>query len=513
MPDYQAAFEREKKARKVAEKVLEDMSRELYLVNDQLKNQYDKMISEFKQKTLLLQISQYSQDMIKLSELLPDIISSMLSMATLPFGIFDYFPYDKSRDNYRSPVYTNNNLSDTQSSTSTFDEILVGDFLNDMTADVIREQHGKYIDNPLGLVEGDARNVMEQHKIEGVMVIPIIANNHAVAILYLFVNDESTSVGDYMELFSSSVKQLGYLVEHRYNEEKLEANYKQLKSTVNELNLTQKQLVQSEKMASVGQLSSGIAHEINNPMGYIKSNINSLTKYQDIYKQGFLFLQALLAEPDNEKRLSELDKYWQKNDLSYLLNDTDILLEETQQGIARVINIVSGLKSFARASDEKWTKISINDCVEEALKFSHNQLKYNVTIEKNLADVPAIKGNAGELTQVILNLLINAGHAIEKDGEITICSQLINDRVVLSIADSGMGIEPENLKHIFDPFFTTKEVGEGTGLGLSISFGIIQNHLGSIDVKSAVDKGTTFTISLPVALGNDSDDDLGNNGL
>ena len=112
-----------------------------------------------------------------------------------------------------------------------------------------------------------------------------------------------------------------------------------------------------------------------------------------------------------------------------------------------------------------------------------------------------------------MNLLINAGHAIEKDGEITICSQLINDRVVLSIADSGMGIEPENLKHIFDPFFTTKEVGEGTGLGLSISFGIIENHLGSIDVKSAVDKGTTFTISLPVALGNDSDDDLGNNGL
>ncbi|ARN76286.1 hypothetical protein BST96_03295 [Oceanicoccus sagamiensis] len=307
-------------------------------------------------------------------------------------------------------------------------------------------------------------------------------------------------MGNYLELFSSSAKQLGYLVEHRYNEEQLEANYTQLKSMVNELNLTQKQLVQSEKMASVGQLSSGIAHEINNPMGYIKSNVNTLTKYQDAYKQGFLLLEKLLADAsDDDKKLQRLSDYWKKHDLDYLLNDTDVLLEETQQGISRVINIVSGLKSFARASDEKWAELQINDCVEEALKLSHNELKYTVTIEKNLADVPVINGNAGELVQVILNLLINAGQAIEKDGTITITTKLINDRVDLSIADSGTGIEQENLKNIFDPFFTTKEVGEGTGLGLSISFGIVENHLGSIDVKSVVGQGTTFTLSLPVA--------------
>ena len=500
MPDYKAAYEREKKARKTAETMLEDTSRELNLVNDQLKSQYDKMISEYKQKTLLLQISQYSQEMVKLSDLLPDIIYSMLSMAALPFGIFDYFPYDRSRENYRSPIYINNSLSDTKSLGKQFDDVLVGDLLNDVIVDVIYEREEKYINNPLDLVEGDAKAVMERFNIEGVMVVPILANNHVAAILYLFVNNESTSVGDYLELFSSSVKQLGYLVEHRYNEEQLESNYKQLKSMVNELNLTQKQLVHSEKMASVGQLSSGIAHEINNPMGYIKSNVNSLTKYQETYKQGFLMLERLLADvSSDDKGMLGLNEYWQKNDLNYLLNDTDILLEETQQGISRVINIVSGLKSFARASDEKWAEVQVNDCVEEALKLSHNELKYTVTIEKSLSDVPPIHGNAGELIQVILNLLINAGQAIQKDGQITIITKLINDRVDLSISDSGMGIEQDNLKNIFDPFFTTKEVGEGTGLGLSISFGIIENHLGSIDVKSVVGKGTTFTISLPVA--------------
>ena len=272
----------------------------------------------------------------------------------------------------------------------------------------------------------------------------------------------------------------------------------QLASAYDELKATHSQLLHQEKMASIGQLAAGVAHEINNPMGFISSNLGTMAKYLERL-EGFLELQSAGVEevaPDQVK--DEIAQARQKFKVDYILGDAKNLLAESQDGAERVRTIVQNLKSFSRLDEVQATEVDLNECLESTITIAWNELKYKTTLKREYGELPAVKCLPQQLNQVFLNILVNAAHAIEKQGEVTIATRREGEEVVITIHDNGSGIPEEIRSRIFEPFFTTKEVGKGTGLGLSISYDIIKKHNGSIEVESSPQTGTTFTIKLPI---------------
>jgi PAS domain S-box-containing protein len=273
---------------------------------------------------------------------------------------------------------------------------------------------------------------------------------------------------------------------------------KELESAYLELKQTQSQLLQQEKMASVGQLAAGVAHEINNPVGFVSSNLGTLGKYVERLHGFITFLEEHLKTVANADIQALLDEQRTKVKLDFIMEDIKDLITESLDGCERVKKIVSNLKGFSRIDQAERQYININDCIDTTLNVATNELKYKTKIEKEYGEISDIECLPQQLNQVFLNLLINAAHAIEKEGVISIKTWQDEQSVYASFSDTGSGIKPENLPHIFEPFFTTKEIGKGTGLGLSIVYDIItKNHKGDIDVTSEVGMGTTFTIQLP----------------
>ncbi len=267
---------------------------------------------------------------------------------------------------------------------------------------------------------------------------------------------------------------------------------------------SQNQLVQSEKMASIGQLAAGVAHEINNPVGFVKSNLGTLTGYVSTFKDLFHHYDILTEAVRNgdgakqSETIREVVRISKDEDLEYILEDIGCLLNESIDGTERVRDIVQNLKSFARIDDTHIKEADLNEGIEATLKIVWNELKYKTEVHKKLGPLPSIKCNAGQLNQVFMNMLLNAVQAIPEKGEITIESWASDKDVFVKIRDNGSGMTEETRKKLFDPFYTTKPAGKGTGLGLSISLGIVQKHNGVIDVESELGKGTSFTIRLPV---------------
>jgi signal transduction histidine kinase len=262
--------------------------------------------------------------------------------------------------------------------------------------------------------------------------------------------------------------------------------------------MAQSQLLHQDKMASIGNLAAGVAHEINNPMGYIISNLSSLSKYVDKLTTYLDANEQYFSgrDPDAWEHLVQERK---KYKIDRVRQDLPELIAESHEGAERVRKIVQDLKNFSRIDNSSFEFSDINDGLESTLTIAWNELKYKATVNKVFGQLPQIWCNMGQINQVFLNILLNAAHAIEEQGEISIATWEEKESVRITISDNGGGISPENVKHIFDPFFTTKEVGKGTGLGLSIAYDIIVNkHGGNIDVTSEIGMGTTFTISLPV---------------
>ena len=270
------------------------------------------------------------------------------------------------------------------------------------------------------------------------------------------------------------------------------------KMILDKLKNSQSQIMQQEKMASIGQLAAGVAHEINNPTGFISSNLSSLGTYIRKFKEFIEFQADILAGFNDSKIDQEIALKRKKMKIDYLLEDIDDLIRESLDGTQRIKTIVTNLKSFSRVDEQEYKYAEINECLETTLNIVWNELKYKSTMEKDYGDVKPIECFPQQLNQVFMNLLVNAAHAIEKKGTISIKTWQDDEFLYVSISDTGSGISPEHLNRIFEPFFTTKDVGKGTGLGLSIVYDIVtKNHKGDITVESEKGKGTTFTVKLP----------------
>jgi two-component system NtrC family sensor kinase len=259
---------------------------------------------------------------------------------------------------------------------------------------------------------------------------------------------------------------------------------------------TQVLLLQSEKMASLGQLAAGIAHEINNPIGFINSNLSTLKKYTEKIVNTVKQIEELLNNGSRKDNITEFKNLQKQNKIDFILQDMVNVIEESLEGTQRVKHIVQDLKDFSHIDPKKVMLYNINDCVNSTVNIAWNELKHKCQVDKQLGDIPLILCNPQQINQVILNILVNSAQAIDHDGLITITTVPEGEGVRLEIKDNGCGIPKDIVDRIFDPFFTTKEPGQGTGLGLHIVYSIISKHGGSIEVQSEVGVGTTFIIHL-----------------
>jgi two-component system NtrC family sensor kinase len=302
-------------------------------------------------------------------------------------------------------------------------------------------------------------------------------------------------LGDFSVAFNRMVESLAQARDN------LTEKNRQLAAAYDELKAAQSQLLQKEKMASVGQLAAGVAHEINNPMGFIISNIGSLREYGEALKEYVLAADVVLAAGCSEADRAKMQALQDRLDISFILEDTPSLIKESLDGAGRVRTIVQNLKSFSNVDQAEVQQININDCLESTVSIAWNELKAKADVVRSYGDVPLIECRPQELGQVFLNILRNAAQAIKDRGTIRLTTGREDGVVVVAISDNGCGIPPEIVGRIFEPFFTTRPVGQGTGLGLSICYDIVKKHGGAIEVTSTVDSGTTFTIRLPIGGG------------
>jgi len=304
----------------------------------------------------------------------------------------------------------------------------------------------------------------------------------------------------------------------------LEKEKKRLKEAYVKLNQMQSQLVQSEKLASLGQLAAGVAHELNNPISFVNSNLGTLAEYvKEIKKllEKYEKMERIMkvenpalrqaqggersrttegGENKSKEKLSqEIDELKEQITLDFVLGDLDKIISESQDGTQRVKSIVQNLRDFSHVDKGEFKFADINQGIESTLNIVWNELKYKAEVIKEYGDIPQIECLPQQLNQVFMNLLLNAAQAITTHGQIKIKTYRESKNIIIEISDTGIGIPKDNIARIFEPFFTTKEVGKGTGLGLSVAYGIVQKHNGKIEVESEVNKGTTFRVILPCA--------------
>ncbi len=259
------------------------------------------------------------------------------------------------------------------------------------------------------------------------------------------------------------------------------------------------QILHQEKLATIGQLAAGVAHEVNNPTGFVKSNLNSLSVYVNSLKKAIISYESLIVSVGGEASVSSrIEAIRNEFDITYVIEDSEPLLKESIDGLDRIKKIVEMLKDFARPDTGEDESFSINECIQKTLHLVHNEIKYKADVKLHLEHLPEIKGKPGAVSQVILNLLVNAADAIKDYGIVEVTSGIRNQEIKVTVKDNGEGIPQNHITRIFDPFFTTKDVGKGTGLGLAVSHSIIKNHGGRLSVDSKEGEGSSICIHLPL---------------
>lgn len=307
------------------------------------------------------------------------------------------------------------------------------------------------------------------------------------------------------ELALANASLYGAQAELEEKNRSLESYVGELKDANQKLADTHAQMIQSEKLASIGQLAAGVAHEINNPIAFVGSNLNALDAYvADIRK--LIIMYSVLEDKISNSRPGEAEMevkniafFKEASGVEGALDDARELLKESTEGVKRVAGIVQGLKDFSHVDSAESAECDINKCVEDTLKIAWHEIKYRAELKKEPGEIATVVCRPRQLNQVFLNIIINAAQSISGEkGEIRVRTFMKDGSVAVEVRDNGCGMTEEVRKRIFDPFFTTKPVGRGTGLGLAIAYGIVREHGGSIDVESAPGKGSAFTVTLPV---------------
>jgi len=379
----------------------------------------------------------------------------------------------------------------------------------------IMEEHwpvefGRWVDEGLGIKDVAGAPLEDKGQILGAMMF---TSDHILEddLLLMLAGQASQAIrnAQYIE----EIERSKYCLDV-----KVKARTEELEATNSELRKTQAFIIQQEKMASIGQLAAGVAHEINNPLGYIHSNLNSLHSYMPNLKEYVEQLRSLneysLKSDDKfaREKAEQAEKLADEFNITEIMDDIEPLVSECMEGTNRAKNIVINLKNFSCPAGNKSTLADVNAGIESTIAVIWNELKYHSNVHKELGDVPLIPCYPQELNQVVLNLLLNAAHSLKKHGNIWVRSRSQNGSIEIEVEDDGEGIPPENISRIFDPFFTTKPIGKGTGLGLTISYGIVKKHNGDIMVESEPGKGSKFTVRIPkeeIALEDDYGENMG----
>ena len=312
---------------------------------------------------------------------------------------------------------------------------------------------------------------------------PMVEASGSVKYVCLTIADATETAAQHLEL-----ERLNELLQDEKNEQA---------RLIRKLEDAQAQLLQSEKMAAIGQLAAGVAHEINNPVGYVYSNFSSLERYvEDLFRLIETY-QTVAAEHQDPALRTRLEQANQTLDYDFLRSDMADLVRESRQGLERVKQIVQDLRDFSHIDSGDWQMTDLHKGLDSTLNVIWNEIKFKAEVVKNYGDLPEVQCLGSQLNQVFMNLIINAAHAIEQQGTIWLETGTQDDWVFVRVRDSGAGIDPEHLTRLFDPFFTTKPVGQGTGLGLSVSYSIVGKHHGRLEVESEPGQGATFTVWLP----------------
>jgi two-component system NtrC family sensor kinase len=278
----------------------------------------------------------------------------------------------------------------------------------------------------------------------------------------------------------------------------LESKLEELRKANTEIRNTQTTLVQSAKMISLGQIVAGVAHELNNPVAFIYSNMHHLSTYIEKVKRIITEYRGVrdgLSQGEKE-RIEALEK---ELDIDFIITDMSELTNSCLDGANRTKDIVTGLRTFSRMDESVFKYTDLHEGIKSTVRLLNTEFKNRIIVHQEFGEIPEVECSPTQINQVFMNLLANAAQAIVGRGNIWIRTRAVGDSVEVQIEDSGTGMSPETVSQIFDPFFTTKKVGEGTGLGLSIAYGLIQKHNGKIDVKSQVGKGTVFTVVIPMS--------------
>ena len=357
--------------------------------------------------------------------------------------------------------------------------------------------NGDLKDNKLNIMTNSNKSAQNRSS----MCWPLLVENELVGVISINEDSEEFSFTEQdLKKGSNIIHFTALAVENARLLDQSQELLNQQKKLNKQLEEAHNQLLQSEKLASIGQLAAGVAHEINNPVGYINSNMASLKGYaSDLISVIDLFSEYYeQSQSDNIELKNTLAKKIKDVDLNFIKTDLHSLIDESLEGVSRVKKIVNDLKDFSHVDDMEMQWADLHKGLDSTLNIVHNELKYKADIIKNYGEIPEVECIASQINQVFMNVLVNAAHAIEKHGTITIATGLSNDFVWIKIQDTGTGIPEDKINRIFDPFYTSKPVGSGTGLGLSLSYTIIEKHHGKIEVESTVGSGSTFTIRLPV---------------
>ncbi len=294
------------------------------------------------------------------------------------------------------------------------------------------------------------------------------------------------------------------LLEEHQRVQESEKKYRELAKTLEqrvearkrELELAQQQLLQQEKMASIGQLAAGVAHEINNPTGFVHSNLQAMEKYGKSVTEALKMSRDILAKAKTKQAQRFMEK-WEHYDIDFILTDLPELVAQSLRGTKRIKKIVASLSRFSHVDRDESMEININELLDQTVDILWNEIKHKAKLEKDYGEVPLVRCEPNQLSQVFVNIIMNGLQAMYTPGTMTIGTRRDPQGVEIFINDTGKGISPEKVSEIFNPFFTTKPVGQGTGLGLSISYEIVKSHGGDIRVESEPWKGTTFFVQLP----------------